>query len=155
MPSRRFEWHDHIAAVEAEYRVSRIAFDRLVAQHRADPALQRQLAETRVNLSVAGRRLEGTYFVRLFAAFEAALRSYDRARHNDPDRTQKAAVLIDEIGGRRGQGIPPAVRAGARAACRVRNYWAHVGDEPPALMSLIDARSRLQRYLAGLPDEWG
>ena len=31
--------------------------------------------------------------VRLFAAFEAALHSYDRAKHNDSARETKAAVM--------------------------------------------------------------
>ena len=53
-------------------------------------------------LSQADKNLEGTYIVRLFAAFEAALRSFDRAKHNDPARETEAAIMIDQIGGKRG-----------------------------------------------------
>jgi hypothetical protein len=42
--------------------------------------------------------------------FEAAAR---RPRHGDPNREVVASILIDTIGGRRGQGIPAAVREGA------------------------------------------
>ncbi|MGA7502179.1 MAG: hypothetical protein WBX00_36260 [Isosphaeraceae bacterium] len=58
-------------------------------------------------LSQADKNLEGTYIVRLFAAFEAALRSFDRAKHNDPARETEAAIMIDQIGGKRGRGIQP------------------------------------------------
>jgi hypothetical protein len=109
----------------------------------------------RSSLRDADRNLEGTYLVRLFAAFEAALRSYDRARHSDPTRKRDASVLIDETGGRRGQGTSTAIRAGAHAVQRVRNDWAHEDDATPEPMTLSDAGARLQRYLSWLPEEWG
>jgi len=108
----------------------------------------------RAYLRDADINLEGTYLVRIFAAFQAALRSYDRARHNDPTRNEHASVLIDMIGGRRGQGISVAVRAGANAVRRVRNYWAHENDAAPESMTIAEARARLQKYLSWLPDEW-
>jgi hypothetical protein len=122
MPNRRFDWHEHIKNVEGEYQAARVAVDRLKAALVATPDLLKKKDEARSYLRHADRNLEGTYLVRLFAAFEAALRSYDRARHNDPTRNEDASVLIDSIGGRRGQGISAAVRAGAHAVRRVRNY---------------------------------
>jgi hypothetical protein len=64
-------------------------------------------------------------------------------------------VLIDSIGGRRGQGISTAVREGAQAVRLLRNYWAHESDTMPAAMTLAEARARLQKYLSWLPEEWG
>src|SRR5437868_3819800 len=115
MPNRRFDWHEHIKDVEGEYQAARIAVDRLKAGLVATPDLLKRNDVARAYLRDADRNLEGTYLVRLFAAFEAALRSYDRARHNDATRNEDASVLIDTIGGRRGQGISVAVRAGAHA----------------------------------------
>ena len=46
------------------------------------------------------------------------------------------------------------MRAGAHAVRRVRNYWAHETDAAPEPMTITDARARLQKYLAWLPDEW-
>jgi len=153
MPNRRFDWHEHIKEIEGEYLAARIAVDRLTSQVAADPS---QLGkDDRARLRDADRNLEGTYLVRLFAAFEAALRSYDRARHNDPNREGVAAVLIDSIGGRRGQGISTAVRNGAHAVRELRNYWAHENETAPAPMTLAQARARLQTYLSWLPEEWG
>jgi hypothetical protein len=135
MSNRRFDWHEHIKDIEGEYRAARIAVDRLKDQVVAAPDLLKKGDGTRAYLREADRNLEGTYLVRLFAAFEAALRSYDRARHNNPTRTLDASVLIDSTGGRRGQGISTAVREGAHAVRLVRNYWAHENEETLAPMT--------------------
>jgi hypothetical protein len=153
MPSLRFDWHERVRAVENEYKSVRIAVDRLNAAVAHDPTVL-QNDPTPANLIVAGRNLEGTYLVRLFAEFESALRSYDRARHNDPTLKTDASILIDMIGGRRGQGISANVRQGAHAVRRVRNHWAHERDATPEPMSIAEARARLQKFLSWLPEEW-
>ncbi len=153
MPNIRFEWHEHIKKVEGEYRAARIAVDRLKADLLITPDLPIE-DEARNYLRQADRNLEGTFLVRLFAAFEAALRSYDRARHNDPTRDEHASVLIDTIGGRRGVGISTRVRERAHAVRRVRNYWAHENDALPEPLTIKDAKGRLQEFLSWLPEEW-
>jgi hypothetical protein len=153
MPYRRFDWHERVRAVENEYKSVRIAVDRLKSAVASDSIVLG--ADTKpANLSAADRNLEGTYLVRLFAEFESALRSYDRARHADPTRKTDASMLIDTIGGRRGQGISDSVRQGAHAVRRVRNYWAHERDATPDPMSIAEARARLQKFLSWLPEEW-
>ncbi|CAN5403385.1 hypothetical protein BH10PLA2_BH10PLA2_14850 [soil metagenome] len=154
MPNRRFDWHEHVKNVEGEYRAARIALDRLISLSVTSPHLFILDKKSRRYLRAAGNNLEGTYLVRLFAAFEAALRSYDRARHNDPFRDEKASTLIDTIGGRRGQGISSKIREGAHAVRRVRNYWAHENTEIPEKMTLTRARAILESFLAWLPEEW-
>ena len=109
MPYHRFDWHERVKAVENEYKSVRIAVDRLKSAVALDPTVLGADPKP-ANLGVADRNLEGTYLVRLFAEFESALRSYDRARHDDPTRKTDASILIDMIGGRRGQGISAHVR---------------------------------------------
>ena len=155
MPHRRFDWHERIKDIEGEYKATRFAVDQLKAELVATPDILKKNDEARSYLRAADRNLEGPYLVRLFAAFEAARRSYDRARHNDPNRKEDAAVLIDMIGGRRGQGISAGVREGAHNVRRVRNYCAHEDDTTPEPMTITDARARLQTYLSWLPAEWG
>lgn len=92
MPNRRFDWHEHIKDVEKEYKAVRLAVDRLAALLSATPDVIVD-DEIRACLRSAYANLEGTYIVRLFAAFEAALRSYDRARHNDPTRVASKSLL--------------------------------------------------------------
>ena len=149
MPNRRFDWHEHIKDVEGEYRVARMAVDRLKDQVAAALDLLAHDARTRAYLRDADKSLEGTYLIRLFAAFEAALRSYDRARHNDPNRSENAAVLIDSIGGRCGQGISTAVREGAHAVRLLRNYWAHENETMPAPLTLAEARRGFRSTFPG------
>jgi hypothetical protein len=155
MPNRRFDWHQHIKDIEGEYLAARLAVDRLTAQVAATPDLIKRDDQTRAYLRDTDNNLEGTYLVRLFAAFEAALRSYDQARHMDPTRKLHVSVLIDSIGGRRGQGISTAVREGVHAVRRVRNYWAHEDQDMPSPMTLGEARARLQSFLSWLPENWG
>lgn len=154
MPSRRFDWHERVKAVENEYKSIRVAVDRLKLAIAHDPTALMD-NPTAANLSIASRNLEGTYLVRLFAEFESALRSYERARRNDPTLKTDASTLIDTIGGRRGQGISDKVRQGAHAVRLVRNHWAHERDATPQLMSIAEARARLQSFLSWLPEEWG
>jgi hypothetical protein len=130
MPHRRFDWHEHIKDVEGEYRAARFAIDHLKVGLLATSDILKKDEEARSYLRDADRNLEGTYLVRLFAAFEAALRSYDRAQHNDPTRKKDASVLIDETGGRRGQGISTAVREGAHAVRRVHDPLRRQGSAP-------------------------
>ncbi len=153
MPYLRFDWHERVKAVENEYRSVRIAVDRLKATVDHDPSVLKN-EPTPANLNVAGKNLEGTYIVRLFAEFESALRSYDRARHNDPTLKTEASILIDMIGGRRGQGISANVREGAHAVRRVRNHWAHERDATTTPMPIDQARARLQSFLSWLPEQW-
>ncbi len=155
MPYRRFDWHEHIKDVEGEYQAVRFAIGRLKIGLITSPHLLKMDDELRAYLRDADENLEGTYLVRLFAAFEAALRSYDRARHNDPMREQVASILIDTTAGRRGQGILTEVREGAHTVRRARNYWAHENDATPEPLTIAEARTRLQTYLSWLPEEWG
>ena len=155
MPSRRFDWHQHLTEVWGEYVSARAAVDRLMAAVAATPDLLKKERTARDYLRNAHKNLEGTYIVRLFAAFEAALRSHDRAKHGDPGRETDAAVMIDQIGGKRGRGILTTVRQRAREVRVVRNYWAHESDTDPGPMAVSEARARLQTYLHELPDEWG
>ena len=155
MPYRRFDWHEHISEVWGEYRAARAAVDRLKAEVAKAPDLLRNDRVVREYLRRADANLHGTYIVRLFAAFEAALRSYDRAKHKDPARETIAAVMIDGIGGKRGRGIQPGIRRCAHDVRRFCNYWAHEDDEVPPPMTVDEVRARLQAYLHELPDEWG
>lgn len=155
MPYRRFDWHEHLVKVWGESRSARAAVDWLRAAVAATPDLLKKNPVARENLRDAHENLEGTYIVRLFAAFEAALRSFDRATHNDPARQTNAAILIDEIGGKRNHGIQPGIRQRAHEVRRDRNFWAHESDEDPRPMTVDEARARLQAYLAELPEQWG
>ena len=155
MPYRRSDFHQHITEVWGEYKATRAAFDRLRAALQATPDIRNQLeSAARDNLKDAHLNLEGTYIIRLFAAFEAAPRSFDRSKHNDSNRRTDASVMIDENGGKRNRGIPMGHRNRAHAVRLVRNFWAHESDDDPGPMSVDVARASLQKFLSELPDGW-
>ena len=80
MPYRRFDCHEHVVEVWGEFKSARAAIDRLKASVAATPDLLKKDTVAREYLSRAHKNLDGTYILRIFAAFEAALRSYDRAK---------------------------------------------------------------------------
>lgn len=154
MPSYQFDWHQRITDVAGEYKSARTAVDRYRGDLAATPDMIGEDPEALKYLRKTHENLEGTYIVRLFATFEAALRSYDRAKHDDPNRTTKASTLIDVIGGKRGRGIQTDIRRSVHEVRQVRNYWAQESDEKPSPMTIDEARKRLQFYLRELEDEW-
>ena len=60
----------------------------------------------------------------LLRLVRGGIRSFDRAKHNDPARETEAAIMIDQIGGKRGRGIQPGIRQRHHDVRRVRNYSA-------------------------------
>jgi hypothetical protein len=155
MPYRRSDFHQRITEVWGESKATRAAVDRLRAALQATPEIRNELETAALeNLKDAHLNLEGTYIVRLFAAFEAGLRSFDRSRHNDPNRKTDASVMIDQIGGKRYRGIPADDRKRAHSVRQVRNFWAHESDDFPGPMSVDAARASLQKFLSELPDDW-
>lgn len=71
MPNRRFDWHEHIKDVEGEFNAARVALDRFADEVLAKPDIVVD-RDIRGYVRSAREHLEGTYLVRLFAAFEAA-----------------------------------------------------------------------------------
>ena len=104
MPHLRFNWHGNLKEVEREYRSTRFAVQRLLDEVAANPSTLIDGEPVGASLRAAYDNLEGTYRVRLFAAFEAGLRSFDRAKHNDAARKEDAAILIDSISGEKRAG---------------------------------------------------
>ena len=155
MPNRRFDWHEHIKDVEGEYQAARIAVDRLKAEVVADPGPPEKDDEARIPprcRQEPRRDVPGPPLCRFRGG--APLVRPGAAQRLRPVRSV-ASVLIDSIGGRRGQGISTTVREGAHAVRELRNYWAHENEITPAPMTIAQARARLQTYLSWLPDEWG
>ena len=150
MPYLLSDWRDRIQDAVWEYRVAREGLDRLKSRGLggANPipsAISERLPETELNL-------EGTYVIRAFAVFDAALRSYDRYHFKDPARQTRVAVMIDQLGSL--TGVPEQVRAGVHRARLVRHYWAHELEDDPGKMPIERVRGFLHAYLNWFPDNW-
>jgi hypothetical protein len=152
MPYLLSEWRAHIQEVWGEFKAARLAVSRLKVQVNGDANILAAEPGAREHLSAADANLEGTYIVRIFAAFEAALRSFDRYHFKDPDRESKAATMIDHLGALNRVSI--SIREGVHRVRRIRNYWAHDADEDPTPMSIDRVRGFLQTYLDRFPKGW-
>ena len=154
MPTLRSDWHRRLNDVLLDFRFADEAVRRLADRVRRRPDEHPEYSADRKRFAAAADALEATFVVRLFAVFEAALRSYDRARAGDPERTRPAAVLIGSTGGRRGLAVPPQIRQRAHEVRRTRNAFAHESDEATESIGLADAKRRCAQFLARLPERW-
>lgn len=150
MPFLLSECRGRIQRAAGEYRVAREALDRLTSQAAADASTVH--SPINEHLLQADLNLEGTYIIRVFAVFDAILRSYDRYRFKDPERETKAAIMIDQLG--KLLGVAEPIRMGVHRARRIRNYWAHELDENPGPMPLDRVRGYLQASLDRFPKTW-
>ena len=120
---------------------------------------------SRDQIALVSLKLEGRYVVRVFAAFESALRSYERWWH--PNRIRKefptAATMIDEIGAhrednvarRRKREIGLQIRERVHEVRRTRNFWAHADDSQCDYpLPIEQATERLLAYIRKMPLEW-
>ncbi len=150
MPHRRFEWHERIKAVEREYWSVRRAVDRLAADVTRDPKALGDGPRPR-DLRSADENLEGTYFVRMFAEFEAGVRSFWRTIK--PRARTQAEVLVDRVGDK--CKIPADVIRLAHSSRKYRNMLLHDREEEAEHVTISAAQRCLQNYLSRLPNAWG
>lgn len=148
MPGSKFERMNRIKAVEREHVAMRFAAEHLLGIVRHNPVALKGAFRPQ-DLQLASNRLEDTYFVRLFAEFEASLRSYWRTyRATAPP----AHDLIESVGARRK--IPCDQVADAHRVREWRNAIVHDCDNRVEKISIGSARHYLCHYLAFLPQEW-
>jgi len=150
MPYLLSEWRWRIQKAVGEYRVAREALLRPKAQAAADASQVH--SSVSAHLREADLNLEGTYIIRVFAVFDAALRSYDRHHFKDHEQDTKVSVMIDQFGSLRD--VPPPIRAGVHRARRVRHFWAHELEEDPGPMPIDRVRGYLQTFLNKFPRTW-
>jgi hypothetical protein len=145
---RRIDWHERIKAVGREYEVARQAVeDYAAALQRGDAELPPQT--TRRDANTMAENLEGTYLIRLFAAFETGLRSYWQSVRDTVPLTR---VLIDSIAARHEISLDWC--DAVHQVREYRNSLVHESDEQVDPISLADAQGRLSRFFSKLPFEW-
>jgi hypothetical protein len=144
----RDDWLERIKAVWREYLVARAAVELFMT------ALERDATELPVNTKVRDAQamsdnLEGTYLIRLFAAFESGLRSYYATIRDTEPPTKD---LIDTISARRQ--IPDDLRDEVHEVREYRNALVHEDGEEIEPIPIDQVRSRICTFFARLPDTW-
>ena len=144
----RDEWVGRIKGVEREYLAARYACDLLLAEVRRNPsALPAGFRVRDVNKMADG--LEGTYLIRLFAAFEAGLRTFWSVVRDTVPPTRD---LMNGIAAMRR--VDDSVRDDAHTVREYRNSLVHEVDDSVAPVPLAVARHHLCSFFGRLPRKW-
>jgi hypothetical protein len=151
MPTNsRREWHERIKAVEREFLVARAAVGLYQDAVTKGTAHLPPDVRGRADLVSTLARLEGTYLIRLYAAFEAALRSYWETVRDT--KAIKARDLIDGI--RAMCKVPDDVHTNVDEVRAFRNALVHESGAELDPIPFPAARGRLQHFLSWLPERW-
>ena len=144
----RFEWSERIKKVEREFLAAQQAGTVFLDQVQRDPTIL--LGDVRMrDVRAMVEFLEGTYLIRLFAAFEAGLRTYWETIRGTPARMRD---LIDSIAAQRG--VPDDLRDSVHVVREYRNSLVHEAGETTEEVALGIARSRLLTFFSRLPERW-
>jgi hypothetical protein len=148
MLAKRFVWLGRIKDVEREHSATNIAAIRLLEAARLDSSILQ--GEVRIrDLEHAFANLDGTYIIRVFAEFETGLRSYwVQLRGTEPPIRN----LLESIATLRG--VPRDNLADVHSVREYRNVLVHEREAELEPISMANARSRLCKFFARLPDNW-
>jgi hypothetical protein len=141
---KRDQWIERIKAVEVEYLVATLAVMVLRDRLSMEPYILAQHLHELADLERMEDNLESTYFVRLYAVFEAALRDCWRLAFN---RITQPPVrdLLDGIGSARR--VESKVLLAAQRVRAFRNALVHEQDEmPEETFTIAQARRHLTHF---------
>ena len=145
----RDDVYESMLRVEREHEVARHLL--AGAAEDAQPGeieLPRHLRRRDLHHFEAG--LSATYLLRLFAQYEAALRSLWADHYGRPS-SPPMQVLIERVGTR--MGVPADRTRDVHAVRITRNAIVHIGSAPIAF-DWDEYHHRLRRYLAYAPVRW-
>ena len=142
------EWQTRIKAVEREYTALRQAADYFQRATRDDPTICKGNLRPG-EIIAASQNLEGTYLIRLFAAFETAVRQY---WNTNWDSYPKTVDLLNGLAAR--CGIPDTQRDKAHLVRAYRNNLVHEREDEQETVTIALARSSLCHFFSFLPHQW-
>ena len=141
---------EELRLIAREYRVALAAAEALKEVLENNPSYLGQLLLDRKDFGRFQAALSATYLIRLFAAFEAALRSFWEVavRNTSP----KMRGLLRAIASRRK--VPQKWYDAADAVREMRNTLVHADAGGAKVVDLAGARSDLAKFLSQLPADW-
>jgi len=152
MQRKNDEWISRIKQVEREYRIARVAMERLIADYGQDSAIIQDDLRFR-DVRRAVDCLEGTYVIRLFAEFETGLRSYWVSKKRRKRKTAtRAEDLVKRIGSL--NEMPDDLISSVHEVREYRNALVHERETEAEAISIPIARTRLCTFFARLPPDW-
>ena len=139
MGAERARYLSRVKSVEREYLIVQLAMERLRQDCRSDPSLLEEIKLR--DIEDAAELLEPTYLIRLFAEFEAGLRSFWLSSRGDPP--SRTRDLLDGVAAKRT--IPLPMRLGAHSIRDARNAIVHHGLRVPNI-PIAESRKRLSNH---------
>jgi predicted RNA methylase len=149
MPSEALDWITRVGAVEREYKMVRLAMDRLRQQAMNAPHILTGDQRFR-DIDATADRLEGTYIVRVFSEFETALKQFLRAKKLKVP--SKAESLINKV--RDKVDISTDHADNVHQVRDYRNALVHDRVRPVVPVTMRDSTRRLNTFLSWLQRTW-
>ncbi len=143
-----------LRAVQMEFNAAREAIS-YVQRNWQRHDIYADLARLRpAHFDEAGRHVEMTYFVRLYAEFEGILKDHLAINHPTVMIADKSKVdkLISLVMRAEGFTLDPILRRKMDNVRDYRNSIAHRAHASAPSVTLVDALSSLNKFLARLPD---
>jgi hypothetical protein len=136
--------------VSREYQTALAAIAILDERLRGNPSWLAEYELRPTDFRNFRENLEATYFIRLFAEFESALRDVwnSTGRGTEP----RTADLLDALTSRRE--IPANVRNAAHGVRKYRNAIVHEESGQTPAVRFAEASRRLFRFLSYMPFDW-
>ncbi len=150
-PGKKTDRAERVKSVERQYFVADKARESLEVALNAHSALLTQIGLSAADLHAFKSKLLDTYFIRLFAEFETAIKDYWKNGLNEDPRTRIMDV-IDSLAARRR--VLDSVRVNVHAARKWRNKLVHEDDSDAIEVEITRARSSFGKFLGFLPDDW-
>jgi hypothetical protein len=150
-PGKKTDRAERVKSVERQYYVAETARESLEAALRAHPTLLTGIGLDAADLRAFKSNLLDTYFIRLFAEFETAIKDYWKNGLGEDPGTRIMDV-IDSLAARRR--VLDAVRVNVHAARKWRNMLVHEDDTDATRVELTSARRSFGKFLGFLPDDW-
>jgi hypothetical protein len=148
---KRDEWIERIKLVEQDYDIAALAIELLIEHARTDPTILPKGIKPK-DVTQVPRSLTETYFIRMFAVFEAGVRQFWR---DDLERTTlpPARDLLDGVAS--ACSIDHQYLEAAHRVREFRNTLVHEqDDEPEEEFTIGEARRHLTRFFSYLPPDW-
>lgn len=148
---KRDEWIERIKLVETEFDTVALAVERLAERARADPSVLPTDLQPK-DVTRAAASLAPTYFVRLFAVFEAGLRQFWRDELNR-DTQPPMRDLLDGVAS--ACNVDHPFLAAAHRVREFRNALVHERDDgADEAFTIGEARRHLTRFFSYLAPDW-
>ena len=135
-------------SVERQYFVAEMARESLETALRAHSALLTGIGLNAADLRAFKSNLLDTYFIRLFAEFETAIKDYWKNGLNEDPRTRVMDV-IDSLAARRR--VLDSVRMNVHATRKWRNKLVHEDDTDASEVELTAPEARSASFLVSCP----